>query len=96
MSTAAISNETGHPVAVECPCCSHRFQVPLPAFSTGVRLLCYNCNYDIPIATSTLRQLLREIDKDLRTPDDLPIVLRPAKCHSIATRDVDKDKTETG
>jgi hypothetical protein len=96
MSTAAASKETGHPVEVECPCCSHRFRVPLPVLSTGVRLLCQGCNCDIPIATSTLRQLLREIDKDLRTPDDLPIFLRPAKGHPFATHDVDKDKTETG
>jgi DNA-directed RNA polymerase subunit RPC12/RpoP len=96
MSIANASNENSHPVDVECPSCSHRFQVPLKACSAGAALACLNCNSNILIATPVLRQLLQEIDNDLRAPDDLPIVLRPAKCCPAAKICSGKDKTPTG
>jgi DNA-directed RNA polymerase subunit RPC12/RpoP len=96
MSIANASNENSHPVDVECPSCSHRFQVPLKACSAGAALACLNCNSNILIATPVLRQLLQAIDNDLRAPDDLPIVLRPAKCCPAAKICSGKDKTTTG
>lgn len=88
--------ETSHPVEVECPSCSHRFRVPLKALSAGVSFPCRGCGGDILIATAVLRQLLREIEKDLRTAEDLPIVLRPPECRQVAERGAGKDKTQTG
>jgi hypothetical protein len=90
MSPAA-GNETSHPVEVECPSCSHRLRVPLRTLSAGVQLPCRGCDSVIPIATCTLRQLLREIDKDLRTPDNLTIVLRPPICRPATQGDAGKD-----
>jgi hypothetical protein len=91
MSPAAAGNETSHPVEVECPFCSHRLRVSLRSLSAGVELPCHGCNSVIPIATCTLRQLLREIDKDLRTPDDLTIVLRPPICRPAPEGDAGED-----
>lgn len=96
MSTAPACNENSHPVDVECPSCSHCFRVPLKAFSAGTALICPNCNSNILIATPALRQLLQAIDNDLRAPDDLPIVLRPAKCCPASKICSGKDKTPTG
>jgi DNA-directed RNA polymerase subunit RPC12/RpoP len=96
MSKATAGNENSHPVDVECPSCCHRFQAPLKAFSAGTALACPNCNSDILIATPALRQLLREIDNDLRSADDLPIVLRPPACRPVAKHDSGKGKTRTG
>jgi hypothetical protein len=96
MCTVAAGNETSHPVEVECPFCGHRFRMPLQALSAGVPLHCRGCSCDIPIATPALRQLLREIDKDLRSPDDLPIVLRPPACRPIDKRKAGNDGTTAG
>jgi len=96
MLKSAAGNENSHPVDVECPSCCHRFRVPLKAFSAGTALACPNCNSSILITTPALRQLLKEIDNDLRAPDDLPIVLRPPACHPVAKCDAGKDKTQTG
>lgn len=85
--SAAAGNKASHPVEIECPACRQRFRVPLNDLSAGVRLPCLTCKYEITIATPVMRQLLREIDKDLRTPDDLPIILRPNKNSLIAKRD---------
>jgi DNA-directed RNA polymerase subunit RPC12/RpoP len=68
MSTAPACNENSHPVDVECPSCSHRFQVPLKAFSAGTALICPNCNSNILIATPALRQLLQAIDNESACP----------------------------
>jgi hypothetical protein len=65
--------------------------VPLQTLSAGVQLPCHGRDSVIPIATCTLRQLLREIDKDLRTPDDLPIVLRPAMSLPATGHNAGKD-----
>jgi len=92
---ANAGNESSHPVDVECPCCSHRFRVPLKACSAGAALDCPNCNSNILIATPALRQLLQEIDNDLRTPDDLPIVLRPATFRLAVKRGPCTEKTPT-
>ena len=73
------ASQTSHPVDVECPSCSHRFRVPLNTLSVGERLSCRSCGGEILIATSALRQLLREIDKDLHTPDDRPLLLQPGR-----------------
>jgi DNA-directed RNA polymerase subunit RPC12/RpoP len=93
MSIATASNENSHPVEVECPSCSHPFRVPLKACSAGTAFTCPNCNSNILIATPALRQLLQEIDNDLRTSDDLPIMLRPAKFRPAAKRGPGKEKT---
>jgi len=77
MISAGAGKQYSHPVDVECPCCSHRFLVPLKTFSPGAELTCPDCSAGILIGSSTLHQLLQEIDNDLHTPNDLPIVLRP-------------------
>jgi len=76
----SASSSPSHPVEIECPCCTRRFRVPLKALSVGRPLTCQGCAGRIEIATPALRQLLREIENDLRTPDDLPLLLRPTKC----------------
>lgn len=94
-SCMSATTENSHPVEVECPSCNHRFRVPLNALSAGVHFPCHGCGGDILIATPALRQLLREIDRDLRTADDLPIVLRPPECRPVAQRGADKEKAQT-
>lgn len=95
-SCMSATTETSHPVEVECPSCNNRFRVPLKTLSAGVNFPCHGCGGDILITTRALRQLLREIDNDLRSADDLPIVLRPPECRPTARRCADKDKTQTG
>ena len=94
--SAAAGNKASHPVEIECPACRQRFRVPLNDLSAGVRLLCPDCKLEITVATPVLRQLLREIDKDLRTPDDLPIILRPDKNSLNAKRNGVTSKTGQG
>lgn len=86
---AAAGNKASHPVEIECPACRQRFRVPLHALSAGARLTCQDCCYGLSISTPLLRQLLREIEKDLRTPDDLPIILRPGLHADISTGEED-------
>lgn len=87
---ASAGNKTSHPVEIECPVCLRRLRLPLHTLSAGARFSCHGCQQDISIATPLLRQLLREIDRDLCTPDDLPIVLRPSRA-TVAKTDRDQD-----
>lgn len=90
------SAESSHPVEVECPSCNRRFRVPLNALSAGMSLPCHGCGGDILIAIPALRQLLREIDKDLCTPDDLPIILRPSEFRPAAKRGTGHENSQAG
>jgi len=79
-----------HPVEIECPNCRHRFPVPLCELSLGDDVPCGSCRSQIQIATPAIRQLLQQIDTDLDTPQDLPILLRPIKFRSaVATPDAE-------
>jgi len=91
---SAAGNKSSHPVQIECPACQQLTRVPLHALSAGARFSCHDCQHSISIATHALRQLLREIDKDLRTPDDLPIVLHPSRTVT-AKPDNDKDPAKS-
>lgn len=87
MSKAADGKGKSHPVDVECPSCCRRFKVPLSAFSPGTVKTCPSCNSNIQIATDALLQLLQEIDNDLDTTEDLPLVLKSAECRPSTERD---------
>lgn len=86
------SADTGsHPVEIECPSCGHRFRVPIKGVSVGGSVPCHSCKFDILIATCTIRQLLQQIDTDLRTHQDLPILLRPPVSQPADIRNTAED-----
>lgn len=72
-----------HPVEIECPSCRQRFPVPLCDVTLGGDVTCANCRARILLATPAIRQLLQQIDTDLDTPQDLPILLRPKKLLAV-------------
>jgi len=80
-----------HPVAIACPNCGCRFPVPLCELSLGDDIPCPGCRVRILLATPVIRQLLQQIDTDLGTPQDLPILLLPKTFRAAdASREIRK------